>query len=140
MAHEHTATQRAAQAAIDEAAHTVAESSRRAAEQAQHATRTLLDQSVELNRTLFGAWVGTGEVLGRAAFELQNAQLRAGLSWWQTLADSSRATGELLQQWAEVAHQAQGAWLELYQASARTLANGFDRSAASAERTARSSR
>ena len=97
MANEQPHTQRAAQAAIDEAARTVAEASRRTTEQAQQATRTLLDQASELNRNLFGVWVGSAEGLWRAAFEVQQAQLRASLSAWQTLADSSRVTVQVLQ-------------------------------------------
>ena len=140
MPSEQTHTQRATQAAIDEAARTVAESSRRTTEQAQQATRTLLDQATELNRTLFSGWVGTGEALWRAVFEVQNGQLRAGLSWWQSLADSSRATVQVWQQWEAVVRQAQQAALEAFQASTRALASTAEQEAATAERAARSAR
>ena len=139
MANDQTEAQRTAQAAIDEAARTVAEASRRTTEQAQQATRTLLDQATEMNRNLFSAWVSSGEALWRATFEVQNAQLRAGLSWWQTLADSSRAAVQVLQQWDAVGRQAQQAGLEAFQASARTLASAVEQGAG-AERAARSAR
>ena len=140
MPNDQNEAQRAAQAAIDEAARTVAEASRRTTEQAQQATRTLLDQSTEMNRNLFGAWVGSGEALWRAAFEVQNAQLRAVLSWWQTMADSSRAAVQVLQQWEAVARQAQQAGLDAFQASARSLASTVEQEASTVERAARSAR
>ena len=140
MPNEQTHTHRATQAAIDEAARTVAEASRRTTEQAQQATRTLLDQSTEMNRNLFGAWVGSGEALWRAAFEVQNAQLRGVLSWWQTMADSSRAAVQVLQQWEAVARQAQQAGLDAFQASARSLASTVEQEASTIERAARSAR
>jgi hypothetical protein len=132
MSNEQTDAQRAAQAAIDEAARTVAQSARRAAEQAQQATRTLLDHSAELNRSLLGTWSSTTEALWRATFELQNAQLGAGLSWWQTLVESQQSTVQLLQQWDGVAQQTQQAWLESFQASMRTLGSAAERGAGSA--------
>jgi hypothetical protein len=141
MAHEQSEAQRAAQAAIDEAARTVAEASRRTSEQAQQATRTLMDQSTELNRSLFSAWAVNGEAFWRATFELQNTQLRTTLSWWQTVAEGARATLQVLQQWDSVSRQAQQAWLESFQASTRTLASTAEQAAAGAtERGARGSR
>ena len=134
MANDQTEAQRAAQAAIDEAARTVAEASRRTTERAQQATRTLLDQATEINRTLFSAWVSGAESLWRAAFEIQNAQLRTGLSWWQTVADSSRASVQVLEQWDAVGRQAQQAGLEAFQASARTLASTAEQGAPRASR------
>ena len=134
MANDQTEAQRTAQAAIDEAARTVAEASRRTTEQAQQATRTLLDQTTEMNRNLFSSWVGSGEALWRATFEVQNAQLRGSLSWWQTLADSSRATVQVLQQWDAVGRQAQQAGLEAFHASARTLASTAEQGAPRASR------
>jgi hypothetical protein len=141
MANEQSEAQRAAQAAIDEAARTVAEASRRTSEQAQQATRTLMDQTTELNRSLFSAWATNGEALWRAIFELQNTQLRTTLSWWQTMAEGSRATLQVVQQWEGLTRQAQQAWLESFQASARTLASTAEQAAVgAAERSARSSR
>jgi hypothetical protein len=140
MANDYTDAQRAAQAAIDEAARTLAESSRRTTEQAQNATRAFLDQSAELNRNLFGAWTGSTEALYRVAFELYNAELRAGLALSQTLADTYRSNVQLLQQWEGVTRQAQQTWLELVQASTRTLASAAEQGASAAERGARSGR
>jgi hypothetical protein len=141
MANEQSEAQRAAQAAIDEAARTVAEASRRTSEQAQQATRTLMDQSTELNRSLLNAWATNGETFWRAFFELQNTQLRTTLSWWQTLAEGSRATLQVVQQWEGLTRQAQQAWLESFQASARTLASTAEQAAAgAAERGARGAR
>ncbi len=140
MANEQTHTPRAAQAVIDEADGTVAEAARRATEQAQQATRTLLDQSTEVNRTLFGAFVGGGEALWRTAFEVQHAQLRASLSAWQMLAESSRATLQVLQQGEAVARQAQQAALEAFEASARLLATTAEQGAGTADQAARSAR
>jgi hypothetical protein len=140
MPNEQTPTPRAAQAAIDEAARTVAEASRRTTEQAQQATRTLLDQSTEMDRTLFAAFLGSGEALWRTAFEVQHAQLRASLSAWQMLAESSRATLQVFQEWEAVARQAQQAALEAFEASARLLATTAEQGGGTAERAARSAR
>ena len=85
-------------------------------------------------------WVGSAEGLWRAVFEVQNAQLRAGLSWWQTLADSSRANLHVLQQGDAVARQAQQAALEAFQASARALASTAEQGAGTTERAARPAR
>src|SRR5438067_3452528 len=96
---QRTEAQRIAQAAIDEASRTVAETSRRTSERAQQATRTLLDQSYEMNRNLLNTWIGTNEAFWRAAFEVQNVGLRSSLAWWQTFADVSRAASQVVEQW-----------------------------------------
>jgi hypothetical protein len=141
MAHVQTDAQRATQAAIDEAARTVTEASRRTSEQAQQATRTLLDQSMELNRTLVSNWAASGEACWRAAFEVQNAQLQATLAWWQSIAEGSRASLQMLQQLDTVTRQAQQTWLDSLQASARTLASMAEEAAIGvAERGAGGSR
>jgi hypothetical protein len=140
MAHNDTDAQRAAQAAIDEAARTLADSSRRTTEQAQYATRTLLDQSAELGRSLFNAWTSSSETLWRVAFELHNAQLSSALRGYQTLADASTSTVQLLQQWEGLTRQTQQAWLELLQASAGAVANAAEQGARAAERGRRASR
>lgn len=140
MANHSVETQREAQAVIDEAVRAVAESSRRTAEQAQQASRAFLDQSSEMNRSVLDAWVGTGEALWRATFELQNAQLTAARAWWQTLAESNRWAVELLQQWDGLARQNQQTWLDLFQASARSVVSTVDKSANAVDRGARSSR
>jgi hypothetical protein len=91
-------------------------------------------------RTLFSTWTTSNEALWRAAFELNNARLHAGLAWWQTLADSSSSTVQLLEQWDGLTRQAQTAWLELFQASARVLSSAAEQGADAAERAARPTR
>jgi hypothetical protein len=140
MANHSVETERAAQAAVNEAVRAVSESSRRTAEQAQQASRAFLDQSSEMNRSLMGAWLGTGEALWRATFELQNAQLSAARAVWQTLAEANRWGLEVLQQWDGLTRQSQQTWLDLFQASARSVASAADQSINAAERGARPSR
>jgi hypothetical protein len=140
MANDPSEAKRAAQAALDEAARTLAESSRRTSEQAQQATRTFLDQSNDMTRTVFNTWTSSTEALWRVAFELNNTQLHAGLAWWHTLADSSRSTGQLLAEWDGVTRKAQTAWLEVFQASARVLASAIDQGTSAAERRTRPTR
>ena len=140
MANHSIETERAAQAAIDEAVRAVSDSSRRTAEQAQQASRAFVDQSSEINRGIIGAWVTTGEAFWRATFELQNAQLSAARTWWQTAAETNRWAFELLQQWDGLTRQSQQTWLDLYQASARSIASAADHTANAVERNARSSR
>ena len=93
-----------------------------------------------MNRSILGAWVGTGEALWRTTFELQNAQLSAARAWWQMLAESNRWTVELLQRWDGLSRESQQTWLDLFQASARSVASAADQSVNAAERGARSSR
>ena len=140
MANHSVETERAAQAAVDEAVRAVADSSRRTAEQAQQASRAFLDRSSELNRSILGAWLGTGEAMWRTTFELQNAQLSAARAWWQMLAESNRWTVELLQRWDGLSRESQQTWLDLFQASARSVASAAEQSVNAAERGARSSR
>jgi hypothetical protein len=140
MANETTESQRLAQAAIDEAARTVAETSRRTSERAQQATRTLLDQNYDMNRSLLNTWMGSNEAFWRAAFELQNVSLRSSLAYWQTFADISRAAAQLIEQWEGVARQAQQAGLESFQATSRGLATTLEQSPGSPERASRSGR
>src|SRR5438270_11596477 len=97
MPADQTETQQSAQAAIDEAARTVAESSRRTSRQAQQFTRAILEQSTEINRGLMNAWLTNTEGLWRIAFEVQNARLNAGLTWWRGLADATRATLDVVE-------------------------------------------
>jgi hypothetical protein len=72
---------------------------------AAEAARGLLDDSSEVGRKLFNAWVTGAEATLKATFELQNASLAAGRS--------------LLQQWDCVAQQAQEATLDAFHAQAR---------------------
>jgi hypothetical protein len=141
MAKDPTDVQRVAQAAIDEASRTVAESSRRTSERAQQATRTTLDQGYEMNRALLNTWIAGSESFFRAAFEVQNAALRGGLAWWQTVAEISRAAVQVVEQWEGVTRQAQQAGLEAFQATSRGLATTIDQSSSSSsERIVRASR
>jgi hypothetical protein len=134
-------TQQSAQAAIDEAARTVAEASRRTTRQAQQFTRALLDQSTEINRGLLNAWLSSSEALVRVAFEVQNAQLSAGLAWWRSMADASRSTLDIVEQWDGASRKAQQAGLDAFEASARALATTVESTAATTERaTARATR
>jgi hypothetical protein len=140
MANHSVETERAAQAAVDEAVRAVTDSSRRTTEQVQQASRAFLDRSSELNRSVIGAWVGTGEALWRTTFELQNAQLSAARAWWQVVAESNRWALELLERWDGLSRANQQTWLDLFQASARSVASAADQSVNAAERGARSSR
>src|SRR5919202_591036 len=141
MPTEHTETQQSAQAAIDEAARTVAEASRRTTRQAQQFTRAILDQSTEINRGLMNAWLTNTEAFWRVAFEVQNAQLNAGLTWWRSLAEASRATLDVVETWDSASRQAQQAGLEAFEASARALATTVEYGTSTAERaTARAAR
>ena len=136
MPADHPETQQSAQAAIDEAARTVAEASRRTTKQAQQVTRAILDQSTEINRGLLNTWLSNTEALWRVAFEIQNAQLGARLAWWRNLADASRATLGLIEQWDSVSREAQQAGLESFGASARALTSTVEYGTGTAERSA----
>jgi hypothetical protein len=136
MPTEQTETQQSAQAAIDEAARTVAEASRRTTRQAQQFTRALLDQSTEINRGLLNAWLSSTEALWRVAFEVQNAQMSAGLAWWRSLADASRATLDIVEQWDGASRTAQQSGLDAFEASARALATTVENNTSTAARTA----
>jgi hypothetical protein len=141
MPTEHTETRQSAQAAIDEAVRTVAETSRQTTRQAQQVTRAMLDQSTEISRGLLSAWLSNTEALWRVAFEIQNAQFSAGLAWWRTLADASRASLDVVEQWDNVSRQAQQAGLEAFEASGRALTSTIDYTTSTAERaTTRSAR
>jgi hypothetical protein len=140
MANHSVETEHAAQAAVDEAVRAVTDSSRRTTEQVQQASRAFLDRSSELNRSVIGAWVGTGEALWRTTFELQNAQLSAARAWWQVASESNRWALELLERWDGLSRANQQTWLDLFQASARSVASAADQSVNAAERGARSSR
>jgi hypothetical protein len=134
MANESTVAQRIAQEAIDEASRTIAESSRRTGEQAQEATRTVLDLGTEVNRNLLNTWLATSDALWRALFELQNAQRTVALAWWQNLAESSRAGFQVTEQWDGVTRQAQRAALDSFEATTRGLVRSVEQGADSASR------
>ena len=134
MPADQTETRQSAQAAIDEAARTVAEASRRTTRQAQQLTRAILDQSTEINRGLMNAWLTNTEALWRIAFEVQNAQLNAGLTWWRSLAEVSRATLDVVERWDTASRQAQQAGLDAFEVSARALATTVEYGASTTER------
>ena len=136
MPTEQTETRQSAQAAIDEAVRTVAETSRQTTRQAQQVTRAMLDQSTEISRGLLSTWLSNTEALWRFAFEMQNAQFSATLAWWRSLAEVSRASLDVLQGWDNVSRQAQQAGLEAFEASARALTSTLDYTTSTAERAA----
>jgi hypothetical protein len=136
MPTEHTETRQSAQAAIDEAVRTVAETSRQTTRQAQQVTRAMLDQSTEISRGLLSTWLSNTEALWRIAFELQNAQFSAALAWWRSLADASRASRDVVQQWDNVSRHAQQAGLEAFEASGRALTTTMDYTSGTVERAA----
>jgi hypothetical protein len=118
----------------------VADAARRTTDQAQQASRTFLNQSNEINRRLVEAWTGSSAAFWHASFELQSAQIGAGLAWWQAAIDTNRWALQLLDQWDGLVRQGQQAWLETLQASARALANAVDQSDSAVHRAARPSR
>ncbi len=101
---------------VNDAVRATVEASRRTIQSTQDATRLtrdLLDQSTEVSRKLYGAYT-TGLTAGiKAAFEVQNAALSAGLTLLDTAAASNR---QAAQQLAETARQAQQATLDAWQA------------------------
>lgn len=131
-----TETQQSAQAAIDEAARTVAEASRRTTRQAQQLTRALLDQTTEINRGLLNAWLSSTEALWRVTFEVQNAQMSAGLAWWRSMAEASRSTLDIVEQWDGASRTAQQAGRDAFEASARALASTVENNTTTVERAA----
>jgi hypothetical protein len=92
------------------------EVSRRTLQSAQDATRTTrayLEESTEANRKLFHACAEGVEAALKGGFEVQNALFTAGQSVLDASANSSRG---VVQQWTEIAHEAQQATLDLWQA------------------------
>ena len=99
-----------------EAIHATSEASRRTLESAQGVMRTTqayLQESTEANRKLFNAYAQGVEAAIKGGFEVQNAVLAAGLSFLDASANSSR---NVVQQWTEIAREAQQATLEAWQA------------------------
>ena len=102
--------------ATSEAMRATSEASRRTLEGAQDAmrtTRAYLQESTEANRKLFQAYAQGIEAALKGGFEVQNAIFTAGQSVLDASTNSSR---NVLQQWTEIAHEAQQATLELWQA------------------------
>jgi hypothetical protein len=102
--------------ATSEAMRATSEASRRSLQSVQDAmqtTRAYLAESTEANRKLFQAYAQGAEAALKGGFEVQNAVFAAGQSVLDASANSSR---NVLQQWTEIAHEAQQATLELWQA------------------------
>jgi hypothetical protein len=112
--------------AVTEAARITAVTSRRTAEGARaavEATRGFLDDSTEVSRKLFDAWVAGGEATLKASFALQNASLSAGVALLEAASTSQKA---IVQQWDTAAHGAQHAALETFRAQVRASSRLFD--------------
>ena len=104
--------------AAGEAIRATSEASRRTLQSAQDAmrtTRAYMVESTEANRKLFNAYAQGIEAALKGGFEVQNAMFAAGMSFLDASTNSSR---DVVQQWTEVARQAQQATLEVWQASA----------------------
>src|ERR671932_247799 len=101
--------------AASEAMRATSEASRRTLEGAQdvmRTTRAYLAESTEANRKLFQAYAQGVEAALKGGFEMQNALFTAGQSVLDASTTSSR---NVVQQWTEIAHEAQQATLELWQ-------------------------
>ena len=121
-----TETREPQHSAVTEAARITAETSRRTAEGARaavEATRGFLDDSTEVSRKFFDAWVPGAEATLNATFELQNASLAAGLALLEAASTSQKA---VLQQWTTAAKEAQQAALEAFRAQVRATSRLFD--------------
>ncbi len=112
---------------------TAADASRRAVEGARAAatvTREYMEQTADAGRTLFEAWASGAEASLRAAFELQNTALSAGLS----LVEANNASGrDMARHWSAAARQVQQTTLEAWRASV----GAAQKLAASGDKTAR---
>jgi hypothetical protein len=90
--------------------------------------------STEANRKLFNACAQGVEAAIKGGFEVQNAVIAAGMSFLDASANSSR---NVVQQWNEVAREAQQATLELWQAGVGAGDKMLASSAETAEQAAR---
>ena len=116
MATTPNTTREAVNEATSEAIRATSEASRRTLQSAQDAmrtTRAYLVESTEANRKLFNAYAQGVEAALKGGFEVQNAIFAAGQSVFDASTNSSR---NVLQQWTEIAHEAQRATLDLWQA------------------------
>jgi hypothetical protein len=75
-------------------------------------TRAYLAESTEANRKLFQAYAQGVEAALKGGIEVQNAVFAAGQS---VLDASTKSSRDVLQQWTEIAHEAQHATLDLWQ-------------------------
>ena len=125
-----TDTREPQHSAVTEAARITAETSRRTAEGAKaavEATRGFLDDSTEVSRELFDAWVAGAEATLKGTFELQNASLSAGVALLEAGSTSQKA---VLQQWNTAAKEAQHAALEAFRVQVRASSRLFDQAPA----------
>jgi hypothetical protein len=102
--------------AASEALRATSEASRHTLQGAQDAVRTTqayLQESTEANRKLFDAYAQGVEAAIKGGFEVQNAMFTAGQSVLDASANSSR---DVVQQWTEIAREAQQAMLDKWQA------------------------
>ena len=116
MATRPETTRQTVNEATSEAMRATSEASRRTIQSAQDAmrtTRAYLAESTEANRKLFNAYAEGIEAALKGGFEVQNAVFAAGQSILDASTTSSR---DVLQQWTEIAHEAQHATLDLWQA------------------------
>jgi hypothetical protein len=116
MATRPETTRQTVNEATSEAMRATSEASRRTLQSAQdvmQTTRAYLVESTEANRKLFQAYAQGVEAALKGGFEVQNAIFTAGQSVLDTSANSSR---DVVQQWTEIAHEAQQATLDLWQA------------------------
>ena len=116
MATRSDTTRETVNAAASEAMRTTSEASRRSLQGAQDVMRTTsayLAESTEANRKLFQAYAEGVEAALKGGFEVQNAAFAAGQSVLDASANSGR---NVVQQWTEIAHEAQQATLDLWQA------------------------
>src|SRR5919198_121531 len=101
--------------AASEAMRATSEASRRTLQGTQDAmrtTRAYLAESTEANRKLFSAYAQGVEAALKGGIEVQNAVFAAGQSVLDVSVNSSR---NVVQQWTEIAHEAQQATLDLWQ-------------------------
>ena len=116
MATRPDTTRETVNAAASEAMRASSEASRRTLQGAQDVMRTTsayLAESTEANRKLFQAYAQGVEAAIKGGFEVQNAIFAAGQSVLDASTNSSR---NVVQQWTEIAHEAQQATLDLWQA------------------------
>ena len=116
MATRPETTRETVNAATSEAMRATSEASRRTLQGAQdvmRTTRAYLAESTEANRKLFQAYAEGVEAALKGGFEVQHAMFAAGQSVLDAGTKSSR---DVLQQWTEIAREAQQATLELWQA------------------------
>src|ERR687884_2044022 len=115
MATRSETTRQTVNAATSEATRATSEASRRTLQGAQDAMRTTsayLQESTEANRKLFQAYAQGVEAALKGGFEVQNAVFAAGQSVLDASTNSSR---DVVQQWTEIAREAQQATLDMWQ-------------------------